>query len=803
MSVNALRLPNPTQQPVARAQRLLEDLQRRFQKRELTSHDDVRGVLYDALQTFFRHAAEPTFLGAKLQAHQPRRRTDYFDPIRKLADDLAVLYRESEALTEASSAAFNFQNLLLETLFGRLKRAGSTLIDLQIAQDKFNQAVIVAGDDFVNDSRIDPNATLVLTKADINPVGNLLTLRRTGNESAIDPSVVDIRVEPLQNYRYRLYEGQFYGLVGQAAPEGGSFHFVEQATGRAARQSLPQDLLRRFQSFFGSEQTSPSGQPMGGVGGSTNVRPVSLSQALVQARSQGTFGGFTKEQWELLAGHIHNATELGTIVGGETPEFRTALDPSKALVEAGASVEERRRGRLAILDGDPDTFWQIEYTRPIRGVAANLVNGNENFPERVGLISQVLQQEQRDFDALDLDIRLTIDLGRIQTINWVDLVPMLFEGVEHLEVLNFQTSADGNTYESVPPLRAGADGNRISRDSNATLDAQAVNAVLAASASVFTGRGLWVFAPRSARYLRLDLRQPVPVLVPYNLLALELSRTVRRRHSRSSSGHRRPSTQTTETRTVTLSYPETVQATTGSADPATQAQARGASRVDGRNGLDELAAGNVNMDTMREVRRDVREVALRTSGVGNLLGSGPVRGRTLVGADEITKQWFETRWDRQRYAIGIRDIGIWRYRFEETSEMVSIPFRSPLPIRDVSLEVDEVIPKQFLDGREIIGFIDYFVGLGDSQEWIPLAPVNSQVVRTLEGNRLSSVIHVNSGIPPAERAPGETYVDFDHDVDQIRFRAILRRPTDLPDAESFTPALKSYRMTWTVPGGGR
>lgn len=803
MSVNALRLPNPSQQPVVRAQRLFEDLQRRFQNRELTSHDDIRGVLYDALQAFFLHAAEPTFLGATLLEHQPRKRTDFFDPIRKLADDLAVLYRESQALTEASSASFNFQNLLLETLFGRLKRAGSTLIDLQIAQAKFNQAIIVAGDDFVNDSRIDPNAGLALPKADVNPTGNLLTLRRIGNESAIDPSKVDVHIEPLQNYRYRLYEGQLYGLVGQAVPEGGSFHFVEKAAGEIARESLPQDLLRRFQSFFGGEQTAPGGQPSSGVGGSTNARPVTLSQALIQARSQGSFGGFTKEEWELLAGNIHNANELSTIIGGEIPEFQKALDPSKVLVDVGASPDERRRGRLAMLDGDPDTFWQIEYTRAIKAAPANLVQGNENFPERVGLVSQILQQEQRDFDTLDLDIRITIDLGQIQTINWVDLVPMLFEGIEHLELLDFRTSADGNVYEAVPPLRAGQDGNRISRDSNATLDAQAVNAVLASSSSVFTGRGLWVFAPRAARFLRFDLRQPVPVLTPYNILALELSRTMRRRHSRSTTGRRRASTQTTETRIVELSYPETIQATTGAADPADQAKARGASRVDGTTGLDQLAAGNVNQNSLKEVRRDLREVALQTSGVGNILGSGPIRGRTLIGAEEIAKQWFETRWDRQRYAIGIRDIGVWRYRFEEASEMVSIPFRSPLPIRDVSLEVDEVIPKPFLAGREIIGFIDYFVGLGDSHEWLPIAPVNSQVVRTLEGNRLSAVIHVNSGIPPAERAPGETYIDFDHDVDQIRFRAVLRRPTDIPDAENFTPALKSYRLTWTVSGGGR
>ena len=143
MSANALRLPNPTMQPNARAKRLFEDLQRRFQDRDLTSHDDVRGALYEALQVFFRHAAEPTFTGAELLEKQPRKRDDILVPLRAIADDLAVQFVEAQALTDALTASFNFQNTLLESLFGKLKRAGSTLVDLRIAQDRFNQPVIV------------------------------------------------------------------------------------------------------------------------------------------------------------------------------------------------------------------------------------------------------------------------------------------------------------------------------------------------------------------------------------------------------------------------------------------------------------------------------------------------------------------------------------------------------------------------------------------------------------------------------------------------------------------------------------
>jgi hypothetical protein len=793
MSANSLRLPNPTALTSTRAQRLFDDLQRRFQNQELLSHDDVRGAVYEALQEFFLHAAEPVFKGAELLKNQPRLRRTYLEPLRKIADDLAVAYREGQALTNATTASFNFQTALLESLFGRLKRAGSTLIDLQIAQDRFNQAVIVAGDDFTDDSRIDTNAALSLPKADVQPLGNILTLHRTGNQSVVDLQNVKVRVEPGQDYRFRLYEGQFYGLAGQAVPEGGSFHWFSAKTGTSPRRSLPNDLLRRFHNYF-DRGTSKA---------SSKVDVTSeITNAVVQSRSGGAFAGFSETEWELLAGTIQTGSELATLIGGEVREFANALDPALALIDNGASPEERLVARLAMLDGNPDSFWQVEYTRQIPEEARPDLSNQSPFTPLFSLLDAIdarLQDAENDqaaraFDVLDLDIVITVDLGSIQTANWVDLVPMLFDGIEHLQVLSIESSADGQIFNELPRLREGEGGNRVGRDSNKTLDADTVNAVLAPSASVFTGRGLWVFAPRPMQFLRLTLRQPVPVVVPYHRLSMTLERTVRRRHSRGTFGRRRPSTQTTETRTVLLSYPETVQVLGGSADPASVAGAQGAVRLDPESALQNLLeGGGISVSNLNQSIRDL----------ASQLGGKNSRGRTLIGNEDIVDQSLTIMNDQQRYAIGIRDLGIWQYRFTESSELVSVPFKSPEAIRDISLEVDEVIPKEFTEGQEITSFIEYFVGLGESQEWIPIAPVTDRVIRTLEGNALPTVIHVNSGIPPAERNPAEAYVDFDNEVTEARLRIILRRPTDLANAESFTPALKSYRLTWTVRGGFR
>jgi hypothetical protein len=662
-------------------------------------------------------------------------------------------------------------------LEGRLKRAQSTLIDLQISQDRFNQAVIVAGDDFTDSTRVDATQPLQLPRADLQALAHLLTLKRTSNKSPINPDQVTIQVDPLQNYP-TLYEGQFYGLVNQWVPEGGEFHLAERPAGQL--KNIPTDLIRRFREYVVS-QPQTGGRPQ------TSSPTQVIIQGLQQARQAGQFAGFTISEWELLSGHIHSGTELTAVLGGIRPFARAATNPSLEIVDEGPSAAIRLEARRTMLDGDPATFWQVEYTYDIPSVSKDVTSGDENHPERVGALSEYLVQSSRNFDITDFDVRLTLTLPEVVNLNWIDLIPMLFEGIEHLEVLAAQTSVDGVDWETIPTLRSGSSGNAIARNTNDSLTPLEAKSILSPSASAFGGKGLWVFPTRSVKYVRFDLRQPVPVITPYQRAALMLSSTVTRHHSKNVFGKsRKPPSSSTESRTVILSYPETILAVSGGADPAELSKTGDASRTI----RDEKIAG----------LRGLSPADALIFGVG---GGAIVGGRTTYGAETITKQWFETYWDKARYAIAIRDIGLWAYTYEVSSELISVPFQSPEPIRDISLEVDELIPPAFTEGRELQRWIEYYVAVGDSTDWVAIAPVNSRAVRPLEGGQTPVVLHVNSGIPPAERNPAEGYLDLDHDVQTVRFRAILRRPTDVDRADELTPVLKSYRLILTVRGGFR
>lgn len=186
-----------------------------------------------------------------------------------------------------------------------------------------------------------------------------------------------------------------------------------------------------------------------------------------------------------------------------------------------------------------------------------------------------------------------------------------------------------------------------------------------------------------------------------------------------------------------------------------------------------------------------------TVGVYDILfGSGPTERSTSVESSgwKIKEQHVTTKWDRARYAIGIKDIGVWAYQYMEKSGFVSVPYASPKPIRAISLHADEVIPAEFQDNR-MQRWIRYWISANDGQNWIEIAPANQGAL--VDSTEAPQVIHVNSGIPEQERDPNAGYLDVENHVTSIRLKAVLYRPAGVNDA---TPILKSYRLQMTLRG---
>lgn len=163
----------------------------------------------------------------------------------------------------------------------------------------------------------------------------------------------------------------------------------------------------------------------------------------------------------------------------------------------------------------------------------------------------------------------------------------------------------------------------------------------------------------------------------------------------------------------------------------------------------------------------------------------------------VQRQWAETYWDKIRYAIGIRDIGVFSYRYARASERVSVPFTSPKEILKVSCEVDEFIPAILPDTRR---WILYYVSIDNGQTWLQVNPLEQPTLYAEDGSIVPRTITINldDGGPQGDDVKA---IRSDSGVYNVRFRWVMFTDPTLPDGDRFSPVLKGYRLR-ILPRGG-
>jgi hypothetical protein len=178
--------------------------------------------------------------------------------------------------------------------------------------------------------------------------------------------------------------------------------------------------------------------------------------------------------------------------------------------------------------------------------------------------------------------------------------------------------------------------------------------------------------------------------------------------------------------------------------------------------------------------------------VDEIVGKKRNKNKTIEikrNGSKVKDSYFHPYYDRIRYAIGIRELSVSRYKFAERSEIKSVPFVSPKEIIKVSLLVDEYIPSEF-DRNSV--WVKYYIKVEGQDKWVRLSPLNSPTRFDEAGDIVPKIVNFN--IPRPTTAQLEDKFNFtDEPVKQIRFRAVLSRPTGV-NLDSMTPMLKSYRL---------
>lgn len=179
--------------------------------------------------------------------------------------------------------------------------------------------------------------------------------------------------------------------------------------------------------------------------------------------------------------------------------------------------------------------------------------------------------------------------------------------------------------------------------------------------------------------------------------------------------------------------------------------------------------------------------------LGTGIGGEDARSQSSSFTDSgwsISRTWLETWWDKVRWGIGIKEIGIFSYEYTESAEIVSVPYSSPKGISSISLRVDEQIPESFPSN---IAWTQYFISIDNGNQWMRLNPLDKPT-RFLSGSGrpIPRTIRFSS-IPDSENTTDNLYIQVDRLPTQVRFRAVLIRPGG-DDNITKTPILKSYRL---------
>jgi hypothetical protein len=241
---------------------------------------------------------------------------------------------------------------------------------------------------------------------------------------------------------------------------------------------------------------------------------------------------------------------------------------------------------------------------------------------------------------------------------------------------------------------------------------------------------------------------------------------------------------TTDTKLVKLSYIQTLavsqELTSAEALTETSASESSSSTNSGNSSLKSLIEGVLAQGSL--------------GGIKSIFGFGTKKKvKTSVEATstgiQVKDQCLQPYFDRIRYGIGIKELSVSRFKFETTSEMISVPYFSPKEIVKVHIAVDEYIPKTF-DQTKV--WIEYYIKSEGQSDWVRINPLDAPTRHSSDGSIVPKIINFNLPKPTTSKLE-DKYNYTEEPIKKLRFRAVLSRPTG-GNNDSITPMLKSYRL---------
>ena len=448
------------------------------------------------------------------------------------------------------------------------------------------------------------------------------------------------------------------------------------------------------------------------------------------------------------------------------------------VVDRGATDEELRVSRARMVDSNPDTFRECEYVVnrmiDLSDVPVAWQESVLRVKERAG--TDFITLEEADIIDLDIEIIIRFTLGP-QVVNFLTLNPYDFEYPAWVEVLDVATAeTEDSSFVTIPGFGQGLFHNTLTDEANEELEEGAFKATLAPTRYSYRGQGVWTFPKRDVAKVKFRLRQKAPIENPYQRLAIQIKRTL----TKTVDAFTRVKE---DTRVVKLTYLQTLQA------------------LDDRQFLEDVAGvttGGTASGSSTTTKR--RSVVVRILDPLSLFSSDKTTTVSTSHSDSgwtVIREWMETKNTVARYAIGIRDIGAFSYRYAPSSEIVSVPFTSPKEIIKAQVRVDQTIPEELAPDQQ---WIKYYISSDEGQTWLQINPLDHPTAFGDDGSITPYTYSFNLE-KEGPQADGTSSIRTPEPVRSIRFKAVLFTDTSLRDGDRITPVLKSYRV-FMFPKGG-
>jgi len=149
----------------------------------------------------------------------------------------------------------------------------------------------------------------------------------------------------------------------------------------------------------------------------------------------------------------------------------------------------------------------------------------------------------------------------------------------------------------------------------------------------------------------------------------------------------------------------------------------------------------------------------------------------------VTVEQDEEIYNAKRWAIGLRDIDVYREVYQDEMEIVSFPFKFDYPVESVMLDLEASIQQAFASKT----IIESYISVDQGSNWIEISPVQ------LDFTGIPEVLFFNQSILDEYRLSGASYLSYPlipKEVKDVTVKIVAKKNSSY----NFSPYIYSYKV---------